>query len=143
MQAARWKLQEREEALPEDLEYLGRTALVIDDESNVVMVLKRFLRRKGFDVLAAHDGRTALGLFKKHFEQIDFVLLDLTMPGLSGEEVLASLRRMSRGVRVILCTGSTRDEAEERVGSLEGLGFLKKPFTPEQLYDAIDEILGT
>jgi len=128
--------------LPEENVRQGLKALVVDDESAVRKVLERFLVRRGIEVLVAADGRTGLDLFRNHFESIDVVLLDLTMPEMSGEEVLAQLRRMSRDVRVILCTGSDRQETEERVGGLEGLGFVRKPFRPQDLYDAIDTIVA-
>ena len=118
------------------------TALVVDDEAAVRRVLERFLARRGFDVLAAAEGRAAIDLFRNHFESIDLVILDLAMPGMDGEEVLVQLRRMSRDIPVVICTGSRRSEAEARVGSLDGLGFVRKPFKPGELYDAIDAVLA-
>jgi len=128
--------------LPETLDGTARTALVVDDESNVVMVLERFLKRWGFQVHTALDGQTAIDRFRESVGSIDVVLLDLSMPGMGGEEVLAQLRSLSPDIPVILCTGNKREEAERRIGSLSGVGFLTKPFTPAQLEAALVEVFG-
>jgi hypothetical protein len=76
------------------------TVLVIEDEDILRLAVSKMLRRRGFFVIEAGDGRAGLDLFRCN-EKIDVVLLDLTMPGVPGREVLEELQRVRPGVKVI------------------------------------------
>lgn len=107
--------------------------LVIDDESEVRATARAMLEALGYDVIEAEDGRSGLVQFDRHRNELCVVLLDMTMPVMSGEEVLAELRRRSPTVPVVLSTGFSKVDAR-RGGSTEGLnGFLQKPYTVRQL----------
>lgn len=83
--------------------------LVVDDNDDARSVLAETLRMEGYEVLEAANGRSALEIIERTDPSV--VLLDLVMPGTSGEEVLAELRRTGRldGLRVIVLTGLERD----------------------------------
>lgn len=107
--------------------------LVIDDESEVRATARAMLEALGYDVIEAEDGRSGLVQFDRHRGSLSVVLLDMTMPVMSGEEVLAELRRRSPTMPVVLSTGFSRVEAR-RAGGADSLnGFLQKPYTVRQL----------
>lgn len=113
---------------PQD-EWRGRgTVLIIDDEPTVRHVARAMLERTGLTVLDAPDGRTGVELFRQHRDEIDAVLLDLTMPRMSGEETLRQLRRIREDVPVILSSGYDESHATSRFTSDRLAGFLQKPF---------------
>jgi CheY-like chemotaxis protein len=69
--------------------------LVADDDPALLNLLELLLRRRGFDVWAARDGRAAVELFRRHRGGVAVVLLDVRIPGLDGPQALAELRRMT------------------------------------------------
>ena len=80
----------------------GRTVLVVDDEDAIRNVCSLILSKNGFDVLTAVNGEAALEVLSTDHDQIDVVLLDLTMPGMSGSDVLAVIVATYPGIPVIL-----------------------------------------
>jgi PAS domain S-box-containing protein len=118
------------------------TVLLVDDEEAVRTVGTWMLERSGFQVLTAADGNEALGVYRQHADAIVCVLLDLTMPGLSGEETFAELCRVNRDVRVVLSSGY---DAEEIARRFEGHGpadFIQKPYTMEALRNTLRRALA-
>jgi two-component system cell cycle sensor histidine kinase/response regulator CckA len=87
------------------------TVLVIDDEEMVRRVARSMLESYGYSVLVADDGRAALEVFKEVSPQISVVVLDLTMPSMSGEETFRQLRAIRSDVRVIRSSGYNEVEA--------------------------------
>ena len=110
------------------------TILVVDDEAVVRHVAHRCLTRHGYDVVPAADGPEAIGVVRRDGARIDAVLLDLTMPHLSGEETLAELRRLAPELPVILTSGYTEDAVRTEATRVS---FLAKPYSPHQLYEAV------
>ncbi|PJC71235.1 MAG: histidine kinase, partial [Zetaproteobacteria bacterium CG_4_8_14_3_um_filter_59_5] len=93
--------------LPEDIPMKSGTVLVIDDEEVVREIAQTMLEGMGYGVLKACDGIEGLEQFEEFKERISFVLLDMTMPKMSGLECFAELRRLDPDVRVILSSGYT------------------------------------
>ena len=109
---------------------MAQTILVVDDEARIVKLVRDYLERAGFDVLAAHNGEMALTLAR--LEQPDLIVLDLMLPGVDGLDVCRRLRQES-GVPIIMLTA--RVEEADRVVGLE-LGaddYVTKPFSPREL----------
>ena len=119
------------------------TILLVDDETPVRQVAKMMLEKIGFQVLAASDGREALQLFKARGGGVECVLLDLTMPGMKGNEVLAELRRMRPGVRVIVSSGFEAKDVLARFEGGEEVGFIQKPYTQAKLAEVLSRAMGT
>jgi PAS domain S-box-containing protein len=117
------------------------TILVVDDEEQVRKVLCHALRRRGHRTLAAGCGREGLARLREHGSEIQAVVLDLTMPDLRGDQVLERIRADEPKLPVILVSGY----AEQEVGSLllgqEPATFLRKPFTAEELDQALQHLL--
>ena len=117
------------------------TVLVIDDEEVVRNVTKRMLSRLGYTPLVAEDGPVGLAVYEKHKDQIVCILLDMTMPRMSGEETLVHLKKVNPDVRVLLMSGYSEQEASNRFNG-KGVGaFMQKPYTPQDLQEKLDEIL--
>jgi two-component system cell cycle sensor histidine kinase/response regulator CckA len=112
------------------------TVLVIDDESIVRETARLALESFGYTVVVAADGYAALDRLRTTPE-ISLVLLDLTMPVMSGEETLLELRRLRPGVPVILSSGFSEMDAIRRFEGLGLAGFLQKPYTADRLAEKI------
>lgn len=127
--------------LPPQPQPLGRCVLVVDDEPGVRNVLKLFLQRSGYSVLLAEDGDQALGLIGQPSHGIAAVLLDLTMPGRSGDEVLRDIRRISPRLPVILMSGYNAKAALSPEVLAELSGLLTKPFEKSDLLQILHAVL--
>src|SRR5690242_3330326 len=102
--------------------------LVAEDEASIRPLLSLSLRRHGFSVLAAADGREAVELYRRHRGEVDLVLLDVIMPVLDGLKALAALRQINPDVRCCLMGGSVEGMSEEEVRALCVERVFAKPF---------------
>jgi len=96
----------------------------------------------GLEALAAPDGETALRLCREQAATIDLLLLDLTMPGLSGEETLRRLRMQGGRQKVILISGYSAIDTAKRCSQLGAVAFLQKPFEISALLAELKKHLG-
>jgi two-component system, cell cycle sensor histidine kinase and response regulator CckA len=107
--------------------------LLIDDEAAVRVVTNRLLSDLGQRVMTAPSGRRGLELYRQHHATIDLVVLDLTMPDLSGAEVLTELRQIRQDVAVVVTSGFHPSNATDLLKLPNVLGFLEKPHTSANL----------
>ena len=121
---------------------LHGTVLVVDDEEPVRLVAQEALSQLGLTVIEAADGPAALDLLRAHPGRIDLVLLDLTMPGLTGDETLRQLRQIRPDLRVIIMSGFSSGETMQRCEALGVTGFLPKPFDIAALAEKLRPHLG-
>jgi two-component system, cell cycle sensor histidine kinase and response regulator CckA len=117
----------REPALAAALAATG-TVLVIDDEEVVREAVADALESEGIRYRLASDGDSGVALFREHGHDIGLVLLDLSMPGRSGEETFQELRRLDAGIPVLLSSGFAEEEARGRFAPEDLAGFLQKPY---------------
>jgi len=116
--------------------------LVVDDEKNVLRSTELLLRGFGFDVVVARDGAEAVGVFRARSAEIDVVLLDLTMPRMSGLETLVQLRRIAPAVPVVLTSGYGEGPFEGEPGRGERPdAVLPKPYAAEHLLATIQRVM--
>jgi two-component system alkaline phosphatase synthesis response regulator PhoP len=109
------------------------TILVIDDEKDLIELVRYNLEKEGFDVIAATDGQSGLEVVKKH--RPDLVVLDLMMPGLDGLQVCQRLRSDPRSGRIPVIMLTAKATEADRVVGLE-LGaddYITKPFSPREV----------
>ena len=111
----------------------GALVLVVDDEETVRNIACRVLEREGCRTLSAADGREALRVFEAHADDIDLVLLDLTMPYLDGSEVFRAVRGIRPELPVILTSGYNEQDTMARFAGKGLAGFLQKPWTAREL----------
>ena len=117
--------------------------LVIEDEESVRAVAAQMLATFGLIPRTAADGSAGLATFRENAADYELVLLDLLMPGLSGEETLAALRAVRPDVRVLLMSGYNEGDLLRRLASPAGrLAFLAKPFTRSSLEEKLRGVLG-
>ena len=110
-----------------------RKILLIDDEPAVRLVTGRMLSELGHDVVAADSGRRGLELLEQRPDAIDLVVLDLTMPELSGEQTLEQLRVVRSTIPVVITSGFQAEDASSLLQQPNVVGFLDKPHTMTSL----------
>jgi len=115
--------------------------LVIDDDDLVRHVACSMLEQSGLQVVEASDGEHGLEAFGRDPGAIDLVVLDMTMPGLDGPEVAVRLRSIEPEVRVLMVSGYPPEDTERRVGKARADGFLQKPFSIEELSEAVTKTM--
>ena len=113
------------------------TVLVIEDEEGVQKITKMMLERAGFGVLTASDGRAGLDLFKQRMKEIGLVVLDLSMPYLSGKEVFREMIKLDPEVRVILSSGYTEEHVKMQFEGVKPAGFIQKPYLSSNLIEKV------
>jgi two-component system cell cycle sensor histidine kinase/response regulator CckA len=119
------------------------TILVIEDEPIVCTVTQALLTHSGYTVLTAQGGASALAVLRDHAGAVDLVLLDMTMPGLTTDEVLRGIRALDPMVPVLLTSGYTSTDAVKRMleeGTAQG--FMAKPYDLQQLLRSIGSALN-
>ena len=114
--------------------------LVIDDSAMSRGILRRILESGGHHVREAGDGLVALEQYL--LDQPDLVLLDMTMRGMHGLDVLSKLRELDPQARVIVATADIQRSTRELVDTAGGSGFVSKPFEAERLLSAVTAVLS-
>lgn len=114
--------------------------LVIDDDVMVQRLAKRVLNWNQFEVVQAYDGEEGLRRFQEH--HIDVVLLDMTMPVMSGPETLRRLHKLDPSLPVVISSGFSKDDADKSLPT-DGVLFVQKPYTSEQLLEALEQAMDS
>jgi CheY-like chemotaxis protein len=110
-----------------------RTILLVDDEEDVRAVTSHMLERLGCRVLLAGDGREAVDVFRAHARIIDAVLIDLTLPRVSGDQAAREIRGIRPDAPVILMSGYGEESAAQELAGVGSAAFLRKPFSVADL----------
>jgi DNA-binding response OmpR family regulator len=123
---------------------MASKVLVVDDDTPIRNMVVRLLQFAGAElaVSSSEDGPEALTALQA--EDFDLLIIDYTMPGLSGVEVIQQLRASERNADIPVIMLTARTENEHLVESLEGGAsfFLSKPFEPQELLDTVGLALG-
>jgi len=117
------------------------TILIVDDEPTVQQTAGGILRAHGFETMLAGSGEEGIAIYRKHQESIVAVLLDMTMPGKSGEETFAELRRINQNVKVVLSSGYNEQDVTNSLAGKGLAGFLQKPYRAKALIDVLHRVL--
>jgi CheY-like chemotaxis protein len=112
------------------------TILLVDDNKLVRDVLAQMLRREGYEVLLAEDGRAALAVIDGLRRPVDLLITDIRMPAMGGEELVTALADRQVARHLLFITG---DPSEPTLG---GVTVLHKPFSREALLARVHELLG-
>ena len=114
----------------------GEVVLLADDNEMLRSLGAAMLKNNGYRVLLAEDGQQAVELFEREAGKVDLVILDMTMPRLSGREAMHRLLQRDRGVRVVFASGYSADQLTEADrGHIRG--FVAKPFRERDLIQAV------
>jgi PAS domain S-box-containing protein len=117
------------------------TVLLVEDDDSVREVARKALERGGFRVLATGGGADALAVFRSRRDEVDLVVTDVMMPGMSGPELLETLAAISPGVRVLFISGYP-DTVLRRCPSECRVELIAKPFAPADLVRRVTEMLA-
>lgn len=115
--------------------------LVVDDEEMVRKIVQVSLERFGYTVVLAEDGQRAIEIVNQLGAQLSVVLLDMTMPVMSGNEALRHIKTIAPWLPVIASSGHPEVEALSRFGSEQLAGFVQKPYTFRQLGEILKDVL--
>jgi CheY-like chemotaxis protein len=115
------------------------TVLLVDDEETVRGIGAEMLKELGFSTITANDGREAVEQFRQN-PDIVFVILDLTMPHMDGEQCFRELRQLNPNVKVIMSSGYNEQEVTQKFAGKGLAGFIQKPYRLSVLKDAIKAI---
>lgn len=119
------------------------TILVVEDEAGIRALVRKILRRQGYDVLEASNGDEALAICREHAGQIDLLITDVIMPEVGGRELVDRFHEMRRDAKVLYVSGYTDDATIYSGKYPPGTAFLQKPFTLGALLDKVKEVLGS
>jgi two-component system cell cycle sensor histidine kinase/response regulator CckA len=109
------------------------TILVVEDEEVLRLAVSKALRRRGFSVLEASDGSAAMNLLRTQKDEIDVILLDVTLPGTSSREILNGVQRTAANVKVVLTSAYSKQHVDSTLAGLRITNFIRKPFHLDEL----------
>jgi len=119
----------------------GARVLVAEDEPMVRDFCTTVLKKMGFEVFAAQDGREALEIFQEKGGDFDLVLMDMIMPRMSGEVAFRKMRAMRPDIKVLLSSGFSEDTIAQNLFTQGAAGFIEKPYDIPQLIREVKRIL--
>ena len=117
--------------------------LVVEDEAGIRALVRKILRRQGYEVLEASNGDEALIVCREHPGTLDLLITDVMMPQMGGRELVDRMREQCRGMKVLYVSGYTDDASIYSGNFPPGTAFLQKPFTLGSLLDKVKEVLAT
>ena len=121
-------------AMPPDM----MTILVVEDDPLILGFETAILKRAGHRVLSAANGIDGAALFSRHYDEIDALVTDISLPGMRGVEFAEFARKVRGDLRVLFASGSM--EEEEALSRVKKAGYLAKPFTAEELLKAVNAL---
>ena len=119
----------------------SQTVLVIDDEKQVREAIGDILDMEEIAVLTAANGKEGIDVFAANQNDVGLIILDLSMPGMSGMETFAALREIDSNAKIILSSGYTEAEAIQKMAGTHPTGFLQKPYRLETVLHTVEKYL--
>ena len=116
-----------------------KTVLIVDDEPDILLLLRLALEVAGYSTVEASDGEEALEVIRS--EHPDVVLLDVMMPGMDGWATLEHLGEIGEHPRVIMVTARTASRDRDRAIAMGADDFVTKPFEPAELVEQMRQLL--
>ena len=121
--------------------FVGRVILLVDDDEAVRQLTSTILSDAGYIVLAAASGEEALTI-AKNTQKIDLMLSDVVMPGIAGPRLVELVRHVRPDIRILMISGYIGDQTLRNTMSLDGIGFVQKPFLPQDLLSRVGSELA-
>lgn len=121
---------------------MTKKILIVDDSASVRQMVEATLKSKGYAVIAANDGQSALDTCK--MQQFDFVLTDQNMPRMDGLTLIKSLRQLAQYARtpIVVLTTEAGDDMKVKGKAAGATGWMVKPFDPDKLLQITAKVLG-
>ena len=117
------------------------TVLLVEDEDAVRLFGSRALRNKGYKVVEAKSGEAALDVLANYGDTIDLLITDIVMPQMDGTQLIKHVREKRTDLKVICISGYAEEAFRKRLDNLEGIHFLPKPFSLDQLAGKVKEVM--
>jgi CheY-like chemotaxis protein len=118
------------------------TILVVEDEPGIRALVRKILRRQGYEVIEAANGADALALCRENAHRVHLLITDVLMPQMGGRELVERLQTQGHDMKVLYVSGYTDDSTIYSGDLPAGTAFLQKPFTLGSLLDKVKEVLG-
>ena len=123
-------------------EFSNLTVLLVDDEPQVRTLVRRQLELFGAKVLEASEAAHALEISDAFEGEIHILVSDVVMPGMNGADLAKAMRLRRPGIRILLISGYTDKLAIRKDGRISGFSLLSKPFTANELGQALRDVMG-
>jgi two-component system, cell cycle sensor histidine kinase and response regulator CckA len=112
--------------------------LIVDDEVIILKSAKRILEKKGYSVLTAENGHSAMEILRENYTEIGAILLDLSMPGMAALEAMENILSIDAEAKVIVFSGYSRTQEFDALFEKGAVGHIQKPFDIKSLTAMID-----
>lgn len=119
----------------------NETVLLVDDEAEILEIGKKLMEGLGYRVITAGGGQEAIDLYQQRTREIDLVMLDMIMPGVSGGEAYDRMRVINPSIKVLLCSGYSLNGEAKAILDRGCQGFIQKPFTLAEISKRVRHIL--
>lgn len=138
-------VEEHHETVPNHSEVQGgtETILLVDDEETLRNLGSRILRKVGYDVILAENGRQALEIYARHPGRIALTLLDLVMPEMDGQKCLEEIMKVNPTAKVLITSGYPQDGISISLQAAGAKGFVDKPFDQKKLLSLIRDVIDS
>ena len=114
----------------------------MDDEPAIASVQQRILSGLGYEVVSATCGPEALSIFQRDPERFDLIVTDMTMPRMTGADLIREIRALRPGLPAILCTGFNEEMTAEKAKAIGASAFVLKPLLRNDLAKVIHDTLA-
>lgn len=119
------------------------TILIIDDEQQVLDIWSDFFSDNGFDVLVARTAEAGIETYRTNAEDIDMIILDYVLPGMTGKKVLGKIKAIDTDVKVLIASGYSNSGRAKEIVDDDVDGFIQKPCTLSELMKKVQSILNS
>ncbi|MDX8388797.1 MAG: response regulator [Ghiorsea sp.] len=119
----------------------AKKILLVDDEEVVLEITQAMLENFGFATVIAKDGFQALDVYKRLQSEISMVLMDMTMPRMSGRVCAEALLELNPDVKIVLSSGYSEQEVTQQFKGIQLSGIIQKPIDFEQLHSTVTNLL--
>ena len=116
--------------------------LLVEDEEHIRIVFHDALHDIGVRVVGAASGEDGVEMYRQHKDEVRLVVLDLSLPGISGEETLKLLKEINPGVRVVVSSGFPHEDVTKKFSDQGVEGYLQKPYNWTTLTESMGRYLG-
>ena len=130
------------EKTPATISHHSGTALIVEDEHMVMEINSTIVEKLGYQVLEARTGKEAVEIAQTYEGRIDFALLDVILPDMSGSQIYPELKKARPDLKVIVCSGFSLDGPARQILNDGAETFLSKPFSVAALSSTLDEIFN-
>ncbi len=115
----------------------AKTILLVDDEESIMFFLQKLLIREGYNIIKAGNGKEAVEIYKSNPDEVDLILMDITMPVMSGIDAYKELTTHYPNIKILLMSAYSKESFED----VDKINFIRKPIYPADLMERIVKLL--